>query len=63
VIRVFVDELDDLQGDQPYEESPGVWICRCCSAEIYRRGSLCRHCKRADTLACKFRLSEELDDE
>ncbi len=62
MIRVFVDELDDLQGDQPYEESPGVFICRRCSAEIYRRDSLCRHCKRADTLQQR-QQQEEPDDE
>ncbi len=63
MIRVFVDELDDPNGDQPYEESSGVFICRRCSAEIYHRDSLCRHCKRADTLARKSGLLEELDDE
>jgi ribosomal protein L40E len=63
VIRVLVDELDDPYGDQPYEESPGVWICRRCSADIYHQDSLCRHCKRADTMARKFRFSEELNDE
>lgn len=63
MIRVFVDELDDPHGDQPYEEFHGVWICRRCSAEIYHRDSLCRHCKRADMLARKFGHLEELDDE
>jgi ribosomal protein L40E len=63
MIRVFVDELDDANGDQPYEESPNVWICRRCSAEIYHRDSLCRFCKCADTAARKFGLLEEPDDE
>jgi ribosomal protein L40E len=63
MIRVFVDELDDLHGDQPYEESPNVWICRRCSAEIYHRDSLCRHCKRANTLTRKFGYPEEPNDE
>jgi ribosomal protein L40E len=63
VIRVLVDELDDPYGDQPYEESSGVWICRRCSANIYHKDSLCRHCKCADTLARKFGLLEEPNDE
>jgi len=48
-LRVLVDELDDPQGDRPYEEYPGVWICRRCAAEISHRSALCCHCKRADT--------------
>lgn len=63
MIRVFVDELDDPHGDQPYEESPSVWICRRCSAEIYHRDSLCCHCKRADTLARRLGHLEGPDDE
>ena len=46
---ILDDDADDPQGDQPYEESPGVWICRRCAAEISHCDSLCRHCKRADT--------------
>jgi len=48
-LRILMDELDDSDGDQPYEESHGVWICRRCAAEIYHRDSFCRYCKRADT--------------
>jgi ribosomal protein L40E len=62
-IRTLVDELDDPYGDQPYEESPGIWICRRCAAEIYHRDSLCRHCKRADTLRRNLEYPEESDDE
>ena len=63
MIPVLIDELDDPQGDQPYEESPNVWICRRCSAEIHHRDSLCRHCKCVDTAARKFGRLEELNDE
>jgi hypothetical protein len=62
VIRVLVDELDDPYGDQPYEESPGVWICRRCSADIYHQDSLCRHCKRADTVRRRCSNLEEDED-
>ena len=62
MIPVLIDELDDPQGDQPYEESPNVWICRRCSAEIHYRDSLCHRCKRADTLRQR-QQQEELGDE
>jgi len=64
-LRVLADELDDPHGDQPYEESPGVWICRRCAAEVHHRDALCRHCKRANTYARRRKLFSdgELDNE
>lgn len=66
--RLFIDELDDPRGDQPYEESPGIFICRRCAAEIYHYDSLCRHCKRIDTFQRRRQQRqqhqpEEPDDE
>lgn len=64
ILRTLADELDDPYGDQPYEESPGVFICRRCAAEILHRDSLCRHCKFADTIRCRQQDQlEEPDDE
>lgn len=67
---VLEDDLDDPNGDKPYEESPGVWICRRCAAEIRSSQTLCRHCKRARTFARRrdrsyrnFSVDTEKDDE
>jgi predicted amidophosphoribosyltransferase len=60
---VLEDELDDPHGTKPYQESPGVWICRRCAAEIRHKDALCRHCKRARTIARRHHQLEEPDDE
>ncbi len=50
MIRVFEDDLNDPYGTEPYKESPGIWICRQCAADIHHKDALCGHCKRAHQL-------------
>jgi hypothetical protein len=49
-MRVLVDELDDPHGILPYQESPGVWICRRCAADIRHEDALCIRCKQREKL-------------
>lgn len=63
MIRVLVDELDDPWGDQPYQESPGVWICRRCADEIKHRAAFCRRCRQQRQREQELEEVEEPTDE
>jgi ribosomal protein L40E len=71
ILRTLADELDDPYGTKPYQESPGVWICRRCAAEIDHRAPLCNRCERTAMIRRRqeqgqpvdMEMEEGLDDE